>query len=90
MSAEALLPVPLPTAGVRHGGTATPHRHREALFGGKRQRCPVYAWDELGADQSVPGPAFVESDSTTVVVHPGHAARIGADGHLRLTTGSRP
>jgi len=68
---------------------ATPRRHRAALFGGHRQDCAVYAWDDLGTDQRVPGPAFVESDSTTVVVHPGHSACIGADGHLRLTTGAR-
>jgi N-methylhydantoinase A len=89
VSAEALLPMPLPAGDPRRAGTAAPRRHRAALFDGHRQECPVYAWDDLGADQCVPGPAFVESESTTVVVHPGHSARIGTDGHLRLTTRAR-
>jgi N-methylhydantoinase A len=88
VSAEATMPMALPRAAGRAIGAAAPVRHREAHFDGNQLRCPVFAWDELGVDQSVPGPAFVESAGTTVVVYPGQRARADADGHLRLTTGA--
>ena len=43
---------------------------------------PVYAMEGLGAGQVVPGPAFVESEQTTVVVHPGMQIELAAGGDL--------
>jgi N-methylhydantoinase A len=46
---------------------------------------PVYDFAALGADQAVAGPAIVESDTTTVLLLPGDAARMDARGWLEIT-----
>jgi N-methylhydantoinase A len=46
---------------------------------------PVYDFAGLGADQAVAGPAIVESDTTTVLLLPGDAARMDARGWLEIT-----
>jgi N-methylhydantoinase A len=44
----------------------------------------VFRWDTLGADQEVHGPAFIESDETTVVVYPGQSTRLDRWGNVRI------
>ena len=46
--------------------------------------CPVYDWTALGAGQRIPGPAFVESPTTTVIVPPGDVATVAPSGDLHL------
>jgi N-methylhydantoinase A len=84
VSAEATMAAPLPAPVSRAAEPAPPVRHRAARFAGRHLPTPVYRWSELGIDQRVPGPAFIESEDTTVVVYPGLVARAGHDGHLRL------
>jgi N-methylhydantoinase A len=44
----------------------------------------VYGWDGLGAGQEVKGPAFIESEETTVVVYPGQSTRLDQLGNIRI------
>jgi N-methylhydantoinase A len=79
--------VPVPSFAPRPATRADPTGHRTAWFDAAVP-CPVYAWAELGAGQAIPGPAFIESAQTTVIVPPGHHARADAAGHLHLSGGS--
>ena len=47
----------------------------------------VYRLDALGADVPLHGPAIVESDSTTVWLPPGSAARLDGFGNLDIRPG---
>jgi N-methylhydantoinase A len=84
VSASATLAMGLPQRPVLAGEPIQAHRYREAWFNGAAVRCPVIAWERLALDQRVVGPALIESDSTTLVVHPGQVAVAEAAGHLRL------
>jgi N-methylhydantoinase A len=55
------------------------------MLAGGVAEVPVYDFAELGADQPVAGPAIVESDTTTVLLLPGDAARMDARGWLEIT-----
>jgi N-methylhydantoinase A len=46
---------------------------------------PVYDFAALGADQTLAGPAIVESDTTTVLLLPGDSARMDGRGWLEIT-----
>jgi N-methylhydantoinase A len=81
---EVLIPVPLVLPPSRPPGDAAPVRVRPAWFAGETSPCPVYAWDELGAGQEVKGPAFIESEETTVVVYPGQSTRLDHLGNIRM------
>jgi N-methylhydantoinase A len=59
-----------------------PVRRRRAWFDGAAAEIPVFAWDALGAGAIVRGPAFVESEQTTVVVFP--RQQVEADQGLNL------
>jgi N-methylhydantoinase A len=59
-------------------------RHRAAWFGGEEWQVPVFLWDELDEGVAIRGPAFIESDQTTVVVHPGMRASADATGNLLM------
>lgn len=82
---EALLRTDVPAGPTRAGATATPARHTTAVFDGARHACPVFDWAQLGAGQQISGPAFVEAPTTTVIIPPGDAARVGTTGDLYLT-----
>ena len=56
---------------------------RRIFLGGWRQ-VPVFDFVTLATDQSVPGPAIIESDTTTVLVRPGDCARFDSRGWLDL------
>jgi N-methylhydantoinase A len=88
VAAEAVLPTSLPDLPRRSSAPAAPVRTRTAWFGGRPVPCPVLPWDSLATGQRVTGPAFVESASTTLVVHPGQAAVAEPAGHLRLLLGA--
>jgi len=44
--------------------------------------CPCYAREALSASVELEGPAIVEGPDATVVLHPGHRARVDAYGNL--------
>lgn len=66
---------------------ARPQRQRVAWFHDHARECPVYRWTHIGVGQVVAGPAFVESDQSTLVVPPGHTARMDERGCFHLTDG---
>ena len=60
-------------------GLAKPSHHRTAWFDGVAAAHPVYQRSELPAGCRVRGPAFIELDTTTVVVYPGQEAIVDTD-----------
>jgi N-methylhydantoinase A len=79
-----LPPMPAP-AGKAAGAMVTPRSARRITLEGGVAEVPVYDFAALGADQPVTGPAIVESDTTTVLLLPGDAARMDARGWLEMT-----
>jgi N-methylhydantoinase A len=59
---------------------------RPVTFDGTVAETPVYDRSRLPAGASVDGPAVVEDDATTVVVHPGQTADVDDHGHLVVDT----
>jgi N-methylhydantoinase A len=70
---------PLPAAS-----PATPAGTRRALVAGAMRDLPVWSFAALAPDQRVIGPAIVESDTTTVLLLEGDAARLDARGWLEV------
>jgi N-methylhydantoinase A len=60
---------------------------RRAVVAGQARDLPVWRFDALAPDQRVHGPAIVESDTTTVLLLPGDAARLDARGWLEVAVG---
>lgn len=75
----------VPADGV-HEGQPQPTHHRTAWFDGAMGEHPVYARADLPAGAEVAGPAFIELDTTTIVVYPGQRAVVDAGAHVRLLT----
>ena len=63
-------------------------KERLPWFDGAAQETPVYRWAALGAGDSVRGPAFIESEQTTVVVYPGQEAAADAGRNLFMREAS--
>ena len=65
--------------------------HRKAIFStsGKPQKTPVYDGGPLGAGAKIKGPAIIEEETTTIVVHPGWTARLDASGSYVITPKKR-
>ncbi len=67
----------------RAEGRPEPWGERPVYFAGVGWlSCPLYDRDELGAFAELEGPAIVEGPDATVVLHPGHRARVDAYGNL--------
>ncbi len=81
---EVVLPVPLVLPRPRPVAAASPVRSRPAWFEGETRSCPVFRWHEVGAGQEIDGPAFIESDDTTVVVYPDQSGWIDELGNVRI------
>ena len=78
-----------PAAGTDRAATRTetgPKSARRVFLGGWTE-VPVFDFAALAADQTVRGPAVVESDTTTVLLRPGDNARFDARGWLDIATG---
>ncbi len=65
------------------GADAEPRSHRRIHLGHWRQ-VPVYEFRELAAQQSIAGPALVESETTTVLLRPGDQATATAERWLDI------
>ena len=65
-------------------------RRRRAWFDGAQTEAPVYAWAGLGAGSVVRGPAFVESEQTTVVVYPRQQVQADEGLNLHMSAGQAP
>jgi N-methylhydantoinase A len=69
----------------RPAGTVTePSGSRRAWFDGAERDCPLYDGETLAPEHPVPGPAFIETPTTTTVVYPGQTALVDRFGNLFL------
>ena len=60
------------------------HGEREAYFEDDRYDCPAFRADRLGPGGAIAGPAFVDADTTTVVVPPDAALTVTDLGNYHL------
>jgi N-methylhydantoinase A len=70
-----------PAAGAE---PAAPRGHRRIRLESGEAEVPVLAFAALAPEQAIPSPAIVESDTTTVLLLPGDAARMDARGWLEV------
>jgi len=63
---------------------AAPMAKRRVRLEGGEATLPVFDFAALAPGQAVPGPAIIESDTTTVLLLPGDAARMDARGWLEV------
>jgi N-methylhydantoinase A len=80
------LPAAAGGATDRAAKPALPKGQRRAWLGGWTE-LPVFDFSELGAGQALAGPAIVESDTTTVLLRAGDAARFDARDWLDVAVG---
>jgi N-methylhydantoinase A len=67
----------------------SPKERRDVHFAeaGGYVDCPIYDRYALGRDAALSGPAVVEEFDSTIVVHPGYAARVDEFGNLLIQAG---
>jgi N-methylhydantoinase A len=77
-----------PRPGVHGGQPPVPKGERAAYFGRETgwRRCPVFERDGLAVGVELAGPVLVEEPGATIVLYPGHRARVDALGNLHITT----
>jgi N-methylhydantoinase A/oxoprolinase/acetone carboxylase beta subunit len=80
------LPAPAATARRPAGRTTAAGGSRKAFFPslGKYVDTPVYARESLSPETTIRAPAIIEQADTTLVIYPGQAARVLADGCIVL------
>ncbi|WP_323040474.1 hydantoinase/oxoprolinase family protein [Gemmobacter sp.] len=66
---------------------ATPPHTRMAVIGGQRMKVAVHALAALRPGQVVAGPALIESENTTVLLHPTDRATVARPGWLDIAVG---
>jgi N-methylhydantoinase A len=71
------------------GMNAEPKAQRLVYLGGWT-RVPVFDFLTLAPDQTIPGPAVIESDTTTVLLRPGDTARFDSHGWLDVAIDASP
>ncbi|MBW8270335.1 hydantoinase/oxoprolinase family protein [Caldovatus aquaticus] len=76
--------MPVPEAPAAAAPAAPVARRRILLADGGTAEAPVFDFAALAPDQRLDGPAIVESDTTTVLLLPGDAARMDARGWLEV------
>ncbi|MGX9394019.1 hydantoinase/oxoprolinase family protein (plasmid) [Nitrobacteraceae bacterium UC4446_H13] len=80
-------------AGLRmmqsQSGTAPIRRMRRLFTGGRWNEAPVFALDDLGPGLQISGPAIVESETTTIVLHQGDRASVNHFGWLDISVAPR-
>ncbi len=76
-----------PSLGSETGaeGAARPARERDAYFGAVAVSTPIYLGGELPPGTEIEGPAIIEEETTTLVVHPGARARVSDGGRYLLS-----
>jgi len=80
-----------PLEHIAKGGRTPPReafiaRHR-VWFGSRRLRTPAYRRERLRAGNRIDGPALVEEDASTTVLHPGDRLRVDEFGNLDVEVG---
>ncbi|MEM7696244.1 MAG: hydantoinase/oxoprolinase family protein [Pseudomonadota bacterium] len=79
-----MVPKPLgpPAAAAAHKGTRTVDYALEGVH-----QAAIYDGDRLAPGMAFSGPAIVEDDSTTIVIHPGNRAHVDPYGNLHIAIG---
>jgi N-methylhydantoinase A len=93
-SVEAVARLPKPALEARTSA-ATPDvrdalSHERAVYFhelGRFARAPVFASDRLRPGHRLAGPALVEAEDMTVLLHPGHGLTVDALGNIRMHLG---
>ena len=84
VSVSGLLPAA--SAGVRSiASVSAPPKTQRRIHLGRWISVPVYDFAALGINQEIVGPAIVESDTTTVLLHQNETARFDPRGWLDIT-----
>lgn len=68
--------------------SSTVKRHKRIYTGGDWCEVPVHAMERLEATQQVDGPAVIEAETTTVILHSGDAACVTDHGWLDIAVRS--
>jgi N-methylhydantoinase A len=88
---EAVGITPKPTLAQRpeDGVTPDPEERRLVYWPGEKeqQETPVYSGADLDSGVSLTGPAIIDQDFTTVVVHPGQTASVDSYGNIIIEIG---
>jgi N-methylhydantoinase A len=86
-AAHGVLP-PLPRQPAGAPNPAEPEAQRRCLLEGGWASLPVFSFEALAARQRIPGPAIVESPTTTVLLQPGDVGEMDAGGWLAVALGA--
>jgi N-methylhydantoinase A len=86
-AARGVLPAP-PRRPAGAALPASPLGERLCRLEEGERRLPVFGFEALAAGQRLTGPAIVESATTTVLLLPGDAARMRAEGWLEIAPGA--
>jgi N-methylhydantoinase A/oxoprolinase/acetone carboxylase beta subunit len=83
--------VELPELGVANGQPATPTSEREVWFEASSGMVmsKVYSRPSLLAGHTVPGPAVIEQEDSTVLVPPGQNGRVDKAGNVVISSGGQ-
>ncbi|MEQ8653052.1 MAG: hydantoinase/oxoprolinase family protein [Kiloniellales bacterium] len=76
-----------PKAEAGKGAAGAKKGERRMIFSGDGEGidAPVYDGDKLGAGDTIPGPAVIEEETTTVVIEPGWQAQLDESASYLLT-----
>ena len=78
-----------PKAPARARAALAPKAHRTVNFDGKAgEKVPIFAGNDLMSGDRVAGPAVVEYDGNTIVVHPGQTVDVDGFGNLVFAFGA--
>lgn len=70
-------------------GAPAPVGSRSLWTGGALREAPVYALDQLSPGQAIKGPALIEAETTTVILHGGDALTVTAQGWLDIAVADK-
>lgn len=71
------------------GGAASPRRTKRIYSGRAWTEVPVYGLDDLAPGHDIAGPAVIEAETTTVILHAGDRSAVTPTGWLDITVALR-
>ncbi|EAQ02174.1 hypothetical protein OB2597_18866 [Pseudooceanicola batsensis HTCC2597] len=67
-----------------------PVGRRRVFTGGRPEEVPLYAMETLAPEHRIQGPALVEAETTTVILHRGDEATVTPQGWLDISVAAKP